>query len=191
MSGKGDGFSASSVDLLRSDFRTHSNCNSGLSSLQWCSAGHLPIIFPWLSPLLLIFVPFRRKADEGKAVSERRRCPSILRRCHFGHTPVNVVWCHRQLVWEDGQICTGWGGFLRKTGVDRLAVSVVVKPDCKTLWVTLVLCGWGKNQTDGWYEDSEAYMEWLKEESDRRRYVDSEAYMMWLKKESDRSLIGG
>ena len=25
------------------------------------------------------------------------------------------------------------GGFLRKTGVDRLAVSVVVKPDCKTL----------------------------------------------------------
>ena len=34
-------------------------------------------------------------------------------------------------------MCTGWGGgggggVLRKTGVDRLAVSVVEKPDCKT-----------------------------------------------------------
>ena len=64
------------------------------------------------------FFPFHQKAAEGKAVSERRRCPSILRGRHFGHTPVNVVGCQRQLVWEDGQMCTGWGGFLRKAGVD-------------------------------------------------------------------------
>ena len=35
-----------------------------------------------------------KKADEGKAVLE----PSAHRGRHFGHTPVNVVGCHRQLV---------------------------------------------------------------------------------------------
>ena len=35
---------------------------------------------------------------DGQAVSERRRCPSFHRGRHFGHTPVNVVGCHRQLV---------------------------------------------------------------------------------------------
>ena len=29
-------------------------------------------------------------------------------------------------------MCTDGGGFLRKTGVDRVVVSVVEKPDCKT-----------------------------------------------------------
>ena len=71
------------------------------------------------------FVPFRQKTAEGEAVSEHRRCPSILRGRHFLHTPVNVVGCHRQLVWEDGQMCTGWGEFLRKTGIDRVAVVLM------------------------------------------------------------------
>ena len=31
-------------------------------------------------------------------VSERRTCPSIHRGRHFGHIPVNMVGCHRQLV---------------------------------------------------------------------------------------------
>ena len=81
-----------------------------------------PDLAPWL-----VFIPFRQKAAEGKTVSERRRCPSIHRGRHFWHTPVNVVGCHRQLVWEDGQMCTGWRGFLRKTGVDRVVVSIVWK----------------------------------------------------------------
>ena len=29
-------------------------------------------------------------------------------------------------------MCTGGGGFLRKSGVNRVVVSVVEKPDCKT-----------------------------------------------------------
>ena len=41
---------------------------------------------------------FCQLAAEGKAVSERRRCPRIHRGRHFGHTPVNVVVCHKQLV---------------------------------------------------------------------------------------------
>ena len=73
--------------------------NSELSSRQWCSAGHPPTIFTWPSPLWLVFVPFCQKASEGKTVSERRRCLSILRGHHFGHIPVNVVGCDRQLVW--------------------------------------------------------------------------------------------
>ena len=112
--------------------RAHSSCNSELSSLQWCSAGHLPTIFTWLSLLWLVFVPSRQKTAEGKAVSERRRWSSIHRGRQFGHTSINVVGCHGQLVWEDGQMCTGWGGFLRKTWVDRVVVNVVEKSDCKT-----------------------------------------------------------
>ena len=84
-------------------------------------------LFPFVKRQLKVFVPFCQKI-----VSEHQRCPSILWGHHFGHTLVNVIGCHRQLVWEDGQMCTGWGGFLRKVGVDRVVVGVVEKPDCKT-----------------------------------------------------------
>ena len=30
------------------------------------------------------------------------------------------------------KMCTGWGGFLQNTGVDRVVVSVATKTDCKT-----------------------------------------------------------
>ena len=101
-------------------------------TLDFLAAGHPPTIFTWLSLLWLVFVPFHQKAAEGKAVLGRWICPSILQGRHFGHSPVNVGGCHRQLVWEDGQVCTGWEGFLRKSGVDCVVVSVVEKPDCKT-----------------------------------------------------------
>ena len=56
-----------------------------------------PPYSPYLAPCGCFFI-FCQKAAEGKAVSDRQRCPSILRERHFGHTPVNAVGCHRQLV---------------------------------------------------------------------------------------------
>ena len=113
-----DSLGASDVQLV-----THPPYSSDLAHCDW-------FLFPSVK---------KKKKSEAKAVSKRQRCPSILRGRNFGHTPVNVVGCHRQLVWEDGQMCTGWGGFLRKTGVDRKVVSVIEKTDCKTWWVTLVV----------------------------------------------------
>ena len=53
-----------------------------------------------------------------------------------------------RVIWEWGRMSevtgTGWEGCLRKTGVDRVVVSVVEKPDCSTLWVTLVWPDWSK-----------------------------------------------
>ena len=52
-----------------------------------------PPYSPDLAPCDWFFVFFRQMASEGKAVSERRRCPSIRRGRHFRYTTVNVVGC--------------------------------------------------------------------------------------------------
>ena len=71
-------------------------------------------------------------AADGKAVPERRSCPSIHRGRHFGHIPVNVVGCHRQLVWEDGQMFTGWGG----GGGGGSSINWSRQSGCKCCWQT-------------------------------------------------------
>ena len=58
------------------------------------------VTYPSYSPDLALcdwFLFPSVKGSRRKAVSERRRCPSILRGRHFRHTPFNVVRCHRQL----------------------------------------------------------------------------------------------
>ena len=119
---------------------THVNSKGKIPSTGKCPQRRIEPATLWtVSPsttnwaiLAPVFGLLCEMATEGKAVSERRRCLSIHRGRHFGHTPVNMVVCHKQLVWEDGQMCTGWREFLKKTGVDRGVVSVVEKPDCKT-----------------------------------------------------------
>ena len=83
----------------------HDNASAHIAAvtLDFLAASNVQLVAhppysPDLAPCDWFFVPFHQKAAEGKAVSGRRRCPSILQGRHFGHTPVNVVGCHRQLV---------------------------------------------------------------------------------------------
>ena len=108
--------------------RAHISCNSGLLCLQWCWVGHPPTIFTWFSSL---------QSRDRQKVRQFRDAEDALAFIEavildIPISGISVVWCYIQLIWEDSKVCRGWWRVLWKIGVDRLALSIVVKPDCET-----------------------------------------------------------
>ena len=83
--------------------RDNASAHTAAVTLDFLAAGNIQLVtHPPYSPDLAscdwFLFPSVKRQLKGKAVSERRRCSSILRGRHFGHTPVNMVGCQRQLI---------------------------------------------------------------------------------------------
>ena len=100
------------LELLHHD---NASANTAAVTLDFLAASDVqlathPPYSPDLAPVTG-FCSLPPKAAEGKSVSVRRRCPSIFRGRHFGHTQSTLVGCHRQLVLR------GWSNVYRLTGI--------------------------------------------------------------------------
>ena len=56
---------------------------------------------------------------------------------YFHHTPVNVVGCHGQVIWEDEQVRQRWERIHQETGLVNLPVSLLRKLRLRIYWTPL------------------------------------------------------
>ena len=76
----------------------------------------------WLTSRRTVSVSNHQAAVTSDRVSEPKRCSSLFWGCHLHHTPVNVAWCHRQVLCEDDEVHKHKGRFHQDIGLVSLLV---------------------------------------------------------------------